>query len=251
MPRFLEVQRGQAVAMLMQSQSQQTVAAHFGVHIRTVERLVQLLLEAGRVNDRRRSGRPRVTTPHQDRFIRFSHLCNRHLTASETANSTIGSHNRHIHPDTVRNRLRANDLRARRPNVGLPLTPARRQRRLDWLVAHSPRNFPTRQWRQAFFTDESRFTLYCADGRRRVYRRREERNTDACVVERDKFGGGSVCVWVGVSYGFKSRLIVIDGNLTGVRYRDEIHRPVAVPCVQARNLIFQQDNARPHVARVC
>ena len=27
--------------------------------------------------------------------------------------------------------------------------------------------------------------------------------------------------------------------------------PVAVPLVQQRNLILQQDNARPHVARVC
>ena len=39
--------------------------------------------------------------------------------------------------------------------------------------------------------------------------------------------------------------------MTAVRYRDEILRPVAVPLVQKRNLILQQDNARPHVARVC
>ncbi|XP_060075272.1 putative per-hexamer repeat protein 5 [Ylistrum balloti] len=150
----------------------------------------------------------------------------------------------------VRNRLRVNGLRARRPYVGLPLTLARRQRRLAWLQAHSPRIFPMRQWRRVFFTDESRFTLYRSDGRRRVYRRRRgERYTDACVAERDRFGGGSVCVWGGISYGFKSPLIVIDGNLTGVRYRAEILRPVAVPCVQARNRIFQQDNSRPHVAR--
>ena len=39
--------------------------------------------------------------------------------------------------------------------------------------------------------------------------------------------------------------------MTAVMYRDEILRPVAVPLVQQRNLILQQDNARPHVARVC
>ena len=48
----------------------------------------------------------------------------------------------------------------------------------------------------------------------------------------------------GISHGVKSRLIVVPGNLTAVRYRDEILRPVAVPT-------FQHDNARPHVARVC
>ncbi len=56
----------------------------------------------------------------------------------------------------------------------------------------------------------------------------------------------------------KSPLIVVGGNLTAVRYMDEILRPVVVPFVQQRHLIlqqrhliFQHDNARPHVARVC
>ena len=66
-----------------------------------------------------------------------------------------------------------------------------------------PRLFPIRQWRRVLFTDESRFTLYRADGRRRVYRRRGERFADACVVERDRFGGGSVMVWGGIAHGIK------------------------------------------------
>ena len=122
---------------------------------------------------------------------------------------------------------------------------------MAWLTAHAPRLFPMRQWRRVLFTDESRFTLYRADGRRRVYRRRGERFSDACVVERDRFGGGSVMVWGGIAHGVKSQLIIVAGNMTAVRYMDEILRPVAVPLVQQRNLILQQDNARPHVARVC
>ena len=98
---------------------------------------------------------------------------------------------------------------------------------------------------------KARLTLYRADGRRRVYRRRGERFADACVVERDRFGGGSVMVWGGIAHGIKSQLIIVAGNMTAVRYRDEILRPVAVPLVQQRNLFLQQDNARPHVARVC
>ena len=81
----------------------------------------------------------------------------------------------------------------------------------------------------SFFTDESRFTLYRADGRRRVYRRRGERFADACVVERDRFGGGSVMVWGGIVHGIKSQLIIVAGNMTAVRYRDEILRPVDPP----------------------
>ena len=58
-------------------------------------------------------------------------------------------------------------------------------------------------------------------------------------------------VWGGISHGVKSPLIVVSGNLTAVRYRDEILRPVAVPLVQQHQMTFQHDNARPHVARVC
>jgi hypothetical protein len=82
---------------------------------------------------------------------------------------------------------------------------------MAWLVAHGPKQFPMRQWRRVSSTDESRFTLFRPDGRRRVYRRRGERFGDACVLERDRFGVARL--WSG---------IVIAGNLTGVRYRDEI-----------------------------
>ena len=117
------------MALLMQGQRQQQVARHFGVHVSITERLVQRLREIGPVADRPRSGRPRVTSQRQDRAIHLAHLRNRHLKATETAVNTVGSHNRRIGPKTVRNRLREFGLRARRPNIGLPLSRARRARR--------------------------------------------------------------------------------------------------------------------------
>ena len=242
MVHLTDVQMGRAVALLMQGQRQQQVANHFGVNVSTIERLVRRLRETGHLADRPRSGRPRVTSRRQDRTIRLAHLRNRHLTATETALNTVGTHNRQISLKPVGSRLREIGLRARRSYVGLPLTQARRLRCMAWLMAHAPRLFPMRQWRRVLFTDESRFTLYRADGRRRVYQHRGER---------DRFGAGSVMVWGGIAHGIKSQLIIVAGNMTAVRYRDEILRPVAVPLVQQRNLILQQNNARPHVARVC
>ena len=217
MVRLTDVQRGRAIALLMQGQRQQQVANHFGVNVSTIERLVRRLRETGHLADRPRSGRPRVTSRRQDRTIRLAHLRNHHLTATETALNTVGTHNRQISPKTVGSRLREIGLRARRPYVGLPLTQARRLRRMAWLTAHAPRLFPMRQWRRVLFTDESRFTLYRADGRRRAYRRRGERFADACVVERDRFGGSSVMVWGGIAHGIKSQLIIVAGNMTAVR----------------------------------
>ena len=160
MVRLTDVQRARAVVLLMQGHRQQQVANHFGVNVSTIERLVRRLRETGYLADRSRSGRPRVTSRRQDRAIRLEHLRNRHLTATETALNTVGTHNRQISPKTVGSRLREIGLRARRPYVGLPLTQARRLRRMAWLTAHAPRLFPMRQWRRVLFTDESRFTLY-------------------------------------------------------------------------------------------
>lgn len=78
-----------------------------------------------------------------------------------------------------------------------------------------------------------------------------ERFSDNCVFERDRFGGGSVMVWAGIACGRKTPLVVIDGRLNAVRYRDFVLQRVVVPFVRQNNLTFQQDNARPHVARVC
>ena len=102
------------------------------------------------------------------------------------------------------------------------------------------------------FSDESRFSFQRSDRRKRVYRRLGERYSDACVREVDRFGGGgSVMVWGGISHGVKTPLVVIQGNLTAVRYRDQVLMPHVLPLVNAHNLTFQHDNARPHVARVC
>ena len=92
--------------------------------------------------------------------------------------------------------------------------------------------------------------LYRADGRQRVYRRNGERYRDNCLVERDRFGGGALMVWAGISYGHRMPLVFIDGPLTDQRYVDVILRPVVVPLVRQHNVTFQQDNARTHVARL-
>lgn len=58
-------------------------------------------------------------------------------------------------------------------------------------------------------------------------------------------------VWAGICHGRKTPLIFIDGNLTAVRYRDNVLTQVVLPFVRRHNVVFQQDNARAHVARIC
>ena len=92
--------------MLLQGSTQQEVATAFGVHQTTVQRLQSRWRQFDNTNDRRGSGRPRVSTARQDRHIRLTYLRNRTQMAVETAATTAGTHNQRISDQTVRNRLR-------------------------------------------------------------------------------------------------------------------------------------------------
>ncbi len=171
--------------------------------------------------------RPRVTTPAQDLHIQHLHLQDRLRPATRTAAATIGLHNQRISAQTVRNRLREAHLHARRPHWGLDLTAVCRRNRLEWANAHI--RWRLALWRGVLLTDESRFSLYRADGRQRVWHRVGERFADVKVVDRVAHGGGGVMVWAGVCYGQRTQVHFIDGILNAQRYRDEILRPIVVP----------------------
>ena len=251
MPRLTKEQRLRAIGMLEAGRRHRDVAAHFGVARITVSRLAIRYRTTGSVNDRRRSGRPRVTTRAQDRYMVTSHLRNRFLTAPATAAVTPGRTNNRISVNTVRRILAENGRKARRPYKGIKLTRRHRRDRAQWARNHE--SWTRNQWNNVVFSDESRYLLERVDGRQRVYRRRGERYSDACVPEVDRYGGGSVMVWGAISFCHRTRLVIVPGNLTGVRYRDEILAPVVVPLMNANRALtlFEQDNARCHTARVC
>ena len=76
------------------------VSRHFGCTRKTNERLQRRFRVTGKVANRPRSHRPRMTTSADDRYIVLQHLRNRRLIAATTGRQ-YG-----IHPQAVRNRLR-------------------------------------------------------------------------------------------------------------------------------------------------
>ena len=101
MPPLRAAAREIAIGRLQAGQRQSDVALN--VSQSTISRLWNRFQQSGSTADAPRSGRPRVTTPAHDRFIRLRHLCNRFLSAQSTVQALPG--NQRISRHTVRNRI--------------------------------------------------------------------------------------------------------------------------------------------------
>ena len=230
--------------MLEAGMRQVEVARRLGVSQSVISRLRTRLAQTNSTLDRRRSGRTRSTSQTQDRFLRTSALRSRSVSA-EQLRERLSRTGTRVSVQTVRNRLHSAGLRARRPYVGVPLSQRHRQARLAWTRQH--RRWTNQHWATVLFTDELRFLLDMLDRRRRVWRRRCERYVNCAIVEDDRYGGGSLMVWGGISVRSRTELLVLNGTLTGQRYINEVLQPVVLPFVQQH---LQDNNARPHRARI-
>ncbi|GFY04870.1 transposable element Tcb1 transposase [Trichonephila clavipes] len=60
-----------------------------------------------------------------------------------------------------------------------------------------------------------------------------------------------IMVWGGIGYHSRTPLVHIAGTLNSQHYISEVLEPVVLPYLQwFGTAIFQQNNARPHVARI-
>ncbi|GFU06927.1 transposable element Tcb2 transposase [Trichonephila clavipes] len=94
-------------------------------------------------------------------------------------------------------------------------------------------------------------SLSADDHRTRVWRRTGQRSDPAFIVERHTAISQGVTVWGAISWDTQSSLVVLQGTLTARRYVDDILTPIVLPMISSRpGAIYQQDNARPHTARL-
>ncbi len=170
MPQMLQVLRERAIGMLTAGMSTRAVACELNVHFSTIsclyhkafQRICQCIQPA-------HNRRPRVTTPTQDLHIQHLHLPDRLRPATrQLLQQSVCITKEFLHK-LSENRLRKAIYHARRPHRGS-----------TWLqfvvVTDLSGQYLTFDgfWHfgEVFFsTDESRFSLYMADGRQRVWRR--------------------------------------------------------------------------------
>ncbi|GFV64220.1 transposable element Tcb1 transposase [Trichonephila clavipes] len=74
---------------------------------------------------------------------------------------------------------------------------------------------------------------------------------NSCVMHHLTGPAPVIMVWGGIGYHSRSPLVRMTGTLNSQRYIAEVLEPVVLPYLQSlATALFQQDNARPHVARI-
>ncbi|GFW58213.1 transposable element Tcb1 transposase [Trichonephila clavipes] len=74
---------------------------------------------------------------------------------------------------------------------------------------------------------------------------------NSCVMQRHTGPAPGIMVWSGIGYHSRTPLVRIACTLNSQCYISEVLEPVVLPYLQGlATAIFQQDNARPHVARI-
>ncbi|UYV83825.1 hypothetical protein LAZ67_X000316 [Cordylochernes scorpioides] len=225
-----EFETGRAIGLKEAGWSNRLIGRHLCRSDAAIRRCWQKWVNNGSMQRQDGSGRPKATTEREDRaIVRMA------VAAPESTLSTIQRvTGTQVSKMTINRRLRERNLRARRPLRCLPLTPVHRQLRLQW-----------------FLSDEFRFLLCPDDRRKRVWRRPGQHVDPGLTVEHYTGPQQGVMVWGAISYDSRTPSVVIPGTLTAQRYVDDILRPVLLPFLSHHpGLTFQQDNARPHTARV-
>ncbi|UYV71386.1 hypothetical protein LAZ67_8002914 [Cordylochernes scorpioides] len=219
--------RGRVIGLKRAGWSIRQIAADTHLGASTVHRLWRGWLEQGNVAIYRNAGATRVTSARVDRRILRQAVAAPQATCTAILQHVQDTLDRSISTRTISRRLVANGLHSCRPLRRLPLTPPNRRQH------------------------ESRFCLSSDSRRVRVWRRRGERSNPAAIVERPTVRQRGIMVWGAIAYDSRSPLLRIQGTMTAQRYVDDVLRPVTLPYLQGvPNAFYQQDNARPHTARI-
>lgn len=243
--------RSAVITLHKENYSLRQIAKKLKLTYRAVQGTVKRYKTTGTTQSGKRSGRPKITSPAEDRRLEVISKRNRRLTAPQIRAQLNESRETPVSLTTVKRRLAKAGLQGRIAARKPLLRPQNRQKRLKWAKEHQ--NWNIDMWKTVLWTDESKFQIFGSNRRVYVRRRRGERMREDCVVPTVKHGGGSVLVWGAFSFDGVGNLHRINGILTKERYKAILEEHAIPSGLQliGEGFHLQQDNDPKHTARLC
>jgi len=252
--RLSLLERGTAVGLDKAGLNQYEIAGDLDCATKSVRELLKKVEVTNQLEDKPRTGRPKLTTPREDRSIKFKSLMDRRLTAKSMALTII--------PNLTKNKVSITTVKDRLKKAGLPARVARRKpllseknrrARYEWAKEH--RYLTEYDWRNVIFSDESPFTLFQDGGKQYVRRRANEAYLDKCLFPTVKHGGGKIQVWGCFSWNGGGPMYRVKGMMDGAQYRQILKTHMAPYLAKFEKdnkceAIFQHDNDPKHTSNV-
>jgi len=141
-----------------------------------VVRTLRRKQEIGLNTSRHRSGRPRVTSKSEDKFICVQSKRSRLRTAPEIREELNAIREKFVSVTTIQRRLRDHGLKGCVAARKLLLRKQNKVKRLQWAKKHKT---SINQWEKVLFTDESKFELFGGKHRKCV---RRQIGKEHCVI---------------------------------------------------------------------
>jgi transposase len=242
-------QRAVIRVLVAEGQSQKYAARKVKVSQSTASRALKRFSETSHDEDRPRVGRPRLSTPRDDRVLERLSLNNRFRPATrlkedwEQSGMQAGVH-------TVRRRLSEFGLSGRVARKKPLLTAIQKARRLAFAKKHA--SWTAEDWEAVLWTDESPFSIFGECGKTYVRRRVGEEFDEQCLQPTVKHGGGKIQVWGCFTAHGVGHLHRITGIMDQHVYKQIlVHhlRPSLRQLGGMNKLLFQQDNDPKHTAK--
>ena len=185
--RLSILERGIAIGMSKSGDDQYKIAATLNCATKSVRELEKKVKETKSLSDRPRSGRPKKTSPREDRNIKFNSLQDRFLPATKLAKNIAPNYlKKKVTARTVRSRLIKAGLPARTPRKKPKLSSTHIKARYEWAKEHL--ECLEEDWKTVIFSDESPFTLFQWAGKQYVRHRPGEEYLPQCVIPTVKYG---------------------------------------------------------------
>lgn len=229
--------------------SYKQVSRLYGVSKSEVGNIVKRFRETGSVENKKRTGRKKVTSEKDDRILIRMSKKDPRKNAVELNAILRAKYSIKCSVDTIKRRLRHANLFGRRPSKKPLISMKNRIARIRFAKEHL--HWTTKEWSKVLFSDESKFMVFQSDGIRYVRRPNGTRFDQKYQLPTVKHGGGNVMVWGCFSRDLVGPIHRINGIMDQEMYKG-ILRDVMLPHAKdkmPRGWWFQQDNDPKHTAK--
>ncbi len=248
-------QRGGIIYGHQNGDSYRTIAARVGCSKTAVAETVKRFLETGSTEPQAaRSGRPPlIRTPPRNALKKIVTEEDRHLSTSQVTNLFNTRAHLNVSKSTIRRALYKENLKCRIARPKPLISEANAIKRLNWCLARE--NWTIHRFRRVLWSDESTVTQFQQGTCSRVWRLPEEEWNVECLSSTVKHSPSRM-YWGCFSWYGVGPLIPLQGSVTAAVYVETLQEFLLpeleqFPGHQKRGRpLFQQDNARPHTAKV-